>query len=146
MTQIGPVLDLEFPTGIQQILQFLKPFAIDLQSILQLDCLAGTNFTFYGFWVVRCFVLPGLMLGAVGLQYIYERQRVDKSTAIGYFKANAFVVVFLCYPGACNQAFSMYKPKGLIRGYIAQEPFHRISAGIKFMVSLLELLIDLAQP
>jgi hypothetical protein len=97
VTQIGPVLDLEFPDGIQRILNALKPLAIDLQSILQLDCLAGSDFTFYAFWVVRCFLLPGLMLAAVGLQYVYERRRVDHATAMGYFKANAFVVVFLCY-------------------------------------------------
>ena len=97
VTQIGPVLDLEFPDGIQRILNTLKPLAIDLQSILQLDCLAGSDFTFYAFWVVRCFLLPGLMLAAVGMQYVYERRRVDHATAMGYFKANAFVVVFLCY-------------------------------------------------
>ena len=51
VTQIGPVLDLEFPSGIQRILNALKPLAIDLQSILQLDCLAGSDFTFYAFWV-----------------------------------------------------------------------------------------------
>ena len=51
VTQIGPVLDLEFPNGIQRILNMLKPLAIDLQSILQLDCLAGSDFTFYAFWV-----------------------------------------------------------------------------------------------
>ena len=97
VTQIGPVLDLEFPEGIQHIITTLKPLAIDLQSILQLDCLAGSDFTFYAFWVVRCFLLPGLMLAAVGFQYAYERRRVDHATAMGYFKANAFVVVFLCY-------------------------------------------------
>jgi hypothetical protein len=97
VTQIGPVLDLEFPDGIQRILNVLKPLAIDLQSILQLDCLAGSDFTFYAFWVVRCFLLPGVMLAIVGLQYAYERRRVDHATAMGYFKANAFVVVFLCY-------------------------------------------------
>ena len=43
------MLDLEFPDGIQRILNTLKPLAIDLQSILQLDCLAGSDFTFYTF-------------------------------------------------------------------------------------------------
>ena len=116
VTQIGPVLDLEFPGGIQRILNTLKPLAIDLQSILQLDCLAGSDFTFYAFWVTRCFLLPGLMLTVVGVQYMYERRRVDRTTALGYFKANAFVVVFLCYPGVCNQAFSMFNCRTLDGG------------------------------
>ena len=116
VTQIGPVLDLEFPDGIQRILDTLKPLAIDLQSILQLDCLAGSDFTFYAFWVVRCFLLPGLMLAAVGLQYVYERRRGDRSTAMGYFKANSFVVIFLIYPGVCNQAFSMFNCRELDGG------------------------------
>jgi hypothetical protein len=140
VTQIGPVLDLEFPDGIQRILNALKPLAIDLQSILQLDCLAGSDFTFYAFWVIRCFLLPGLMLAAVGVQYVYERRRVDHATAMGYLKANAFVVIFLCYvsflsvlciphrkvligvllfsrkPGVCNQAFSMFNCRDLDGG------------------------------
>ena len=91
------MLDLEVPNGIQWVLNALKPLAIDLQSILQLDCLAGSDFTFYAFWIVRCFLLPGLMLTVVAVQYVYERRRVDHATAMGYFKANAFVVVFLCY-------------------------------------------------
>jgi hypothetical protein len=116
VTQIPPVLDLDFPPGIQQILGHLKPLAVDLQSVVQLDCLAGTQITFYGFWIVRCFVLPALMMGVVGLQYAYERQRVDRSTTLGYFKANTFVVIFLCYPGACNQAFSMFNCRELDGG------------------------------
>jgi hypothetical protein len=120
-------LDLEFPEGIQRILHFLKPFAIDLQSILQLDCLAGNDFTFYGFWLMRCFLLPALMMGVVGLQYVYERRRVDKSTALGYVKANAFVVIFLCYPGACNQAFSMFDCRNLDGGLSVLQKDYSIS-------------------
>jgi hypothetical protein len=107
---------LEFPHGIQRIRTALKPLAIDLQSILQLDCLAGSDFTFYAFWVVRCFIIPGLMLAAVGVQYIYERRRTDRHTAMGYFKANSFVVIFLIYPGVCNQAFSIYNCRELDGG------------------------------
>ena len=51
-------------------------------------------------WFQLGMTLPLLvpeLLTAVGLQYAYERRRVDHATAMGYFKANAFVVVFLCY-------------------------------------------------
>ena len=108
VTQIGPVLDLEFPKYIKTVLTYLKPFMIDLQSILQLDCLSAGLLDFYMTWVVRVFVIPLAMLAAVGLQYCYERRRVGASTAAGYFKANSFVVVFLVYPGVCNQAFGMF--------------------------------------
>jgi hypothetical protein len=37
VTQIGPVLDLEFPEGIQHIISALKPLAIDLQSCVYID-------------------------------------------------------------------------------------------------------------
>ena len=107
VTQIGPVLDLEFPRYIRSVIEALKPFMIDLQSILQLDCLSKGLLDFYATWVVRVFVIPAVMLGLVGLQYCYERRRAGASAATGIFKANAFVVVFLCYPGVCNQAFSM---------------------------------------
>ena len=103
VTQIGLVLDLEFPTYIQTVLTALKPLMIDLQSILQLDCLSGGLFNFYTMWIVRVLVIPVLLLGIVLLQYGYERRRVGHSVAVGYAKANVFVVVFLCYPGVCNQ-------------------------------------------
>ena len=122
MTQIGPVLDLEFPDGIQRIINALKPLAIDLQSILQLDCLAGSDFTFYAFWMVRCFLLPGLMLAAVGVQYLYEWRRVDHATALGYFKANAFVVVFLCYVSLLDVSLHHIK-------FLTGMPFVRQSPG-----------------
>eukprot|EP01051_Picozoa_sp_SAG22_P002087 SAG22_NODE_89_length_21278_cov_16.698758_6_plen_888_part_00 len=108
VTQIGPVLDLEFPQYIRTVLEALKPFMIDLQSILQLDCLSDGLLDFYAMWLVRVFVIPAAMIGVVGLQYCYERRRVGHPTAIGYAKANVFVVVFLCYPGVCNQAFGMF--------------------------------------
>ena len=108
VTQIGPVLDLEFPRYIRALLEALKPFMIDLQSILQLDCLSDGLLDFYATWIVRVFVIPLAMLGIVGLQYCYERRKVGHGTAAGTFKANAFVVVFLCYPGVCNQAFGMF--------------------------------------
>lgn len=103
VTQIGPVLDLEFPANIRAVFEALKPFTIDLQSILQLDCLSGGLLDFYATWTVRVAIIPALMLCVVGLQYCYERRRVGASPAAGIFKANAFVVVFLCYPGVCNQ-------------------------------------------
>ena len=62
VTQIGPVLDLEFPPGIERIINVLKPFAIDLQSILQLDCLAGDQVGFYEIWVARVLVIPAAMV------------------------------------------------------------------------------------
>ena len=78
------------------------------KKVLQLDCLSAGLLDFYTKWVIRVFVIPALMLGVVGLQYCFERRRVGHSTAVGYFKANVFLVVFLCYPGVCNQAFGMF--------------------------------------
>ena len=108
VTQIGPVLDLTFPPGIRIVMAALKPLAIDLQGLLQLDCLSNGRLDWYDTWLIRVFVIPGLLLVAVGLRYCYERQTVGSATAADYFKANSFVVVFLCYPGVCNQAFSMF--------------------------------------
>eukprot|EP01051_Picozoa_sp_SAG22_P004150 SAG22_NODE_215_length_14950_cov_4.960676_1_plen_689_part_10 len=80
VTQFGPVLDLEFPRYIRTLIHALKPFMIDLQSILQLDCLSAGALSYYSIWIARVFVIPALMLGMVGLQYCYERRRVGHST------------------------------------------------------------------
>eukprot|EP01051_Picozoa_sp_SAG22_P000944 SAG22_NODE_31_length_27697_cov_7.384376_15_plen_379_part_00 len=93
VTQIGPVLDLEFPRYIRAVLEAFKPFMIDLQSILQLDCLSDGLLDFYATWIVRVFVIPALMLGIVGLKCCYDRRQVGHGTVAGMFKANAFVIV-----------------------------------------------------
>eukprot|EP01051_Picozoa_sp_SAG22_P005396 SAG22_NODE_319_length_12493_cov_33.326475_2_plen_727_part_00 len=113
VTQVGPVLALDYPSGIDSIIQFLKPLAIDLQSLLQLDCLTGKDFGFYTFWLVRVLVIPAVMMLFVGLRYLYERRGGNQSTATGYAKANLFVVVFLLYPGVSNQTFSMFNCRTL---------------------------------
>ena len=96
------------------MLDALKPFMISLQSILQLDCLSAGLLDFYTKWVIRVFVIPALMLGLVGLQYCFERRRVGHSMAAGYFKANAFVVVFLC----CEPATLPLRLSGLSRSRV----------------------------
>ena len=88
---------------------------------MQLDCLSKGLLDFYMIWTVRVLVIPLALLSVVGVQYCYERRRVGQSTAAGYAKANTFVVVFLCYPGVCNQAFSM------VSGFLAM---HVVSHGV----------------
>ena len=81
-----------------------------MQSFLQLDCLSNGLLDFYTKWSIRVFVIPALLLGLVGLQYCYERRRVGASAAAGIFKANAFVIVFLCCESATAIACSTNAP------------------------------------
>ena len=106
-TQIGPVLDVQFPPYIRAVINALKPFMIDVQSVLQLDCLSNGMLDFFMSWIVRVFIIPALLLIGVGILYCYERRKVGASAASGSFKSNTWLVVFLCYPGVCNRAFSM---------------------------------------
>ena len=93
-----------------------------MQSFLQLDCLSNGLLDFYTKWSIRVFVIPALLLGLVGLQYCYEWRRVGASAAAGIqglyskqlaynvFKANAFVIVFLCCESATAIACSTNAP------------------------------------
>jgi hypothetical protein len=112
VTQIGLVLDLDFPPQMDKILDFLKLLAIDFQ-ILELDCMTGGRLDFYNKWVVQVFVLPAVTLFVVGLQYCYKRRQSGAEVAAGYLKTNTFVVIFFMYPSLCNTAFSMINCRDL---------------------------------
>ena len=115
VTQIGPVLHFDFPPGIRRVFGFLHPVAVDLQSLLQLDCVLHTSF--YNMWILRVLVIPAALVACVGVRYLYEtKYSADPSSAEGNFRANIFVVIFLVYPGVCNQAFSMFNCRELDRG------------------------------
>ena len=108
MTQIGPVLHFDFPPGIRQVFSFLHPLAVDVQSLLQLDCFLRTSF--YNMWILRVFLIPSALVAIVGLRYLYETKHgKDPNAAEANLRANIFVVIFIVYPGVCNQAFSMFK-------------------------------------
>eukprot|EP01043_Picozoa_sp_COSAG02_P011915 COSAG02_NODE_448_length_22102_cov_11.767032_2_plen_1431_part_00 len=108
VTQIGPVLHFDFPPGILQVFSMLSPLAVDLQSILQLDCILDASF--YRIWVIRVFLIPVAMVAVVLLRYLYQSRRDDQeqSDSKANLKSDLFVVVFLIYPGICNRAFSMF--------------------------------------
>ena len=60
--------------------------------------------------MLRVFVIPLLMVGVAGLRYAYVRHYTPEAAAdaAGSFKSNAFVVLFVVYPGICNECFSMF--------------------------------------
>ena len=91
VTQIGPVLHFDFPPGISRVFGFLHPMAVDVQSLLQLDCVLHTSF--YKMWILRVFLIPSALVAIVGLRYAYERKySIDPAAAQGSFRANIFVV------------------------------------------------------
>ena len=69
VTQIGLVLNLNYPHFMQQILEFLKVLAVDLQ-IVELDCMTGGKLDFYDKWVVKVLVLPAVLLLGVGISVL----------------------------------------------------------------------------
>ena len=93
MTQIGPVLHLDFPENMQWLLDALRPLAADLQSLLQIKCLG--EFGFYSIWVIRTLIIPLLLAGGVLLWYSNERRRLTEDIAVERCRGNLFVVTFL---------------------------------------------------
>jgi hypothetical protein len=113
VNQIGLVLDIEYPPMIKRMFSFLSPFAMNLKSILQLDCLGDIQF--YEEWTVRIFVIPLMMVAIVAARYAYAKRSSSSSStdAASRFHADLFVIIFLIYPGVCNEAFSMYNCRAL---------------------------------
>ena len=106
VTQIGPVLHVDFPENMQWLLDALRPLAADLQSLLQIKCLS--EFGFYGVWLIKTLVVPTALVGGVLLLYIRERGMMDTAVALERCRGHLFAVLFFVYPGVSNRAFAIF--------------------------------------
>jgi hypothetical protein len=111
ITQIGTVLEFDLPPRIQSVIDSIRFLAMNLKGFFQLDCLGGISF--YDEWLVRVLVIPFALVGLVSLRYSFEKRRGDAADAAGNLMANLFVIIFVLYPGICNEAFSMFNCRGL---------------------------------
>ena len=111
VTQVGPVLHMTFPAGIQSVITLLHPLAIDVQAFLQLGCL---GYSFYSMWMIRVFVVPLLLVGCAASLHMVKRSRGElTSNAMDDLKSSLFIVCFLVYPGVCNRSFSLFNCRRL---------------------------------
>jgi hypothetical protein len=125
ITQIGLVLGVELPPMIRNVISTLKPLAMSIKSFFQLDCLGAIDF--YQEWTVRVLVIPFVLLGLVSLWYAFEVRRGEAVDAAGNLKANIFFIIFVLYPGICNEAFSIFNCRRLDGGIRVLESDYRIS-------------------
>ena len=105
ITQIGLVLGFELPPIIQKVISTLKPLAMSIKGIIQLDCLGAIDF--YQEWIVRVLVIPSVLVAIVSLRYSYEVRRGEATDAAGNLKANVFFIIFVLYPGALLLSVSL---------------------------------------
>jgi hypothetical protein len=107
---------------VREAFSLLSLVAANLKSLLQITCLTDGFFSFCksplrlsytficlcchplmkavasdGEWMVRVFVLPGLMVAAVFLRLIYTRHSSPEAAddAASAFRSSIFVIVFL---------------------------------------------------
>ena len=114
------MLEIEFPPGIQTMFDFLSLLAINLKSILQVECLGNLSFcaSFASFasacsgsahccawlradqeWAVRVFLIPLLLVGVAALRFAYVRHTRPEAAedAAGNFHSHVFGIVFIVY-------------------------------------------------
>eukprot|EP01052_Picozoa_sp_SAG31_P027783 SAG31_NODE_2629_length_5350_cov_2.286612_5_plen_713_part_01 len=106
--EIGPVLNFEFPQAIRDAMSMLIPFAMNLRSLILLDCIS--HMSYYTIWTLQVFGLPSVLAAAVFAKYFLHtrKQTTDTSNALRELYNDLFVVVFLVYPSVCNHAFKMF--------------------------------------
>ena len=108
VTQVGPVLHMTYPVGIQSLITLLHPIAVDFQAFLQLGCL---GYSFYTMWLIKVFAIPLLLVACTAFVHQVKRHRGDRTdaqSAADELKSSLFVVCFLVYPGVCNRSFSLF--------------------------------------
>ena len=65
-------MEITFPAMIRSVFDTLSLLAVNLKSILTIDCLG--NFEFYDEWIIRVFVLPLAMVAIAALRFAYVRR------------------------------------------------------------------------
>ena len=81
---------------------------------------------FYQEWIVRVVVIPLVLVGLALLRYIFEKRRGEAADAAGNLRANVFFIIFVLYPGICNEAFSMFNCRTLDGGLSVLESDYRV--------------------
>ena len=120
------MLEIEFPPGIQMMFDFLSLLAINLKSILQVECLGNLSFCALRQlayvcmlaplivvlvcadqeWAVRVFVIPLLLVGVAALRFAYVRHTRPEAAedAAGNFHSHVFGIVFIVYRASADAA------------------------------------------
>ena len=75
----------------RRIFDQLAPFALDLQSLLQIKCLS--DFSFYTVWTVRTLVVPAVLAAAIYVLFVWEKRSIDDKVAAERARGNLFVLV-----------------------------------------------------
>ena len=107
----GPVLHLDFPPMMRAVLDALRPFAVDLESLLQIKCLG--ELSWYSAWLIRTLGLPALLAAVILLWYWYELRSMKRPEAAERCRGNLFVLVFFLYPGISNRAMDAFNCRTL---------------------------------
>lgn len=68
---------------------------------------------FYQEWIVRVTGIPFVLVALVALRYSFEKRQGEAADAAGNLRANVFFIIFVLYPGICNEAFSMFNCRDL---------------------------------
>lgn len=116
VNQIGIVLAVDLPPAIARVFSYLGPLAAMVKSIVTLDCLG--DFTFYTQWSLRVFLIPLVLIAMASAKYLVDRRHSQRAgIAKSTYLANLYFIVFLLYPGICNDAFSMFNCRPLGAGF-----------------------------
>jgi hypothetical protein len=76
VTQLGPVLDVKYPTSFQKWISWLESLSFSL-DVFNSKCLFPENFI--SRWFVTVFVVPGFLLLFVLLRYLWKRRRTKRT-------------------------------------------------------------------
>ena len=57
--------------------------------------------------MIRVLVIPIVLVGVATIRFVVHRRRRPEADAARAFRADIYLVVFIVYPGVCNEAFSM---------------------------------------
>lgn len=111
-SQLGDVLDIQYPNIFGSVIEFLKPF-MDVFSLLFRAVGPSECFGIQGFnsrWFLRVIGLPAVLSVFVGIAFVWDRyvSRPPNPHAAVNLKSNCFFAIFFCYPTICVISFAAF--------------------------------------
>jgi hypothetical protein len=109
-SQLGDVLDFQYPGLFGDVLTALKPvmdvWGLLFRAIGPSECFGVQGFT--SRWLLRVVGLPTVMGVFVLVIFVVERWQKDRYEASINAKGNLFFVIFFCYPTICIVSFAAF--------------------------------------
>eukprot|EP01045_Picozoa_sp_COSAG04_P012707 COSAG04_NODE_866_length_9767_cov_2.846400_1_plen_2137_part_00 len=134
LSQMGNVIDIEFPRPVPELQELVKVLFLDLRSVIKMDCWEVGGF--YGKLTTNLAVVPLLYVSGCIFYYVFQKKGIGEVIAAGAADESAYVTarvrlqqnlmvgIFLLYPTITTTLFRVPMCRELGDRYFHEDDYN----------------------